>query len=116
MDKIFIKNLSLNCIIGINPAEREAPQNIVVHVTLECDLRQPGVTDRIEHTVDYAALRSKLVAAIETSRFHLIEALAEHVAGLCLREPPVKAVSVLVEKPGIIADAGIMAVEIRRER
>src|SRR3981081_1212379 len=42
---------------GVRPAEREQPQEFKVDVEVDCDLSEPGRTDRIEDTVDYRRIR-----------------------------------------------------------
>ncbi len=37
MDKIFIRELALRCIIGIYPEERREKQDIVINLEMHCD-------------------------------------------------------------------------------
>ena len=113
-DKIHIRDLALRCIIGVYPAEREATQEVVVNLTLWADLAGAGGSDDLADTVDYKALKDAVVAAVEASRFQLLEALAEQVAAICLAAPHVAAASVLVEKPGALTGARTVGVELFR--
>lgn len=116
MDTITIRDLALRCIIGIFPEERRARQDVILSIQLQCDLRPAGRSDAIEDTVNYKAIKKKLVAMVEKSRFYLIEALAERVASICLEEVRVNQVTVTVDKPGALRFARSVAVEITRER
>lgn len=116
MDRILIKDLLLRCIIGINQEERREKQDVVINITLFTDLRLSGKTDRFEDTVDYRAIKKKIIGAAENSNFLLIEALAQHVADMCLKDSRVNRVIVSVEKPGALRFARSVAVEIERER
>ena len=62
MDRIYIRDLLLRCIIGIYPEEREKPQDVVVNVVLEADLAEAARTDRIENTVDYKEVNKNIIA------------------------------------------------------
>lgn len=115
-DRIHIRELTANCIVGINPRERVTRQNVVISVALECDTAPAARTDDIADTIDYALLRNDIVAMVEGSSFFLIETLADRIAALCLRDRRVRAAAVTVDKPGALTGAASVAVEIRRER
>lgn len=114
LDRIHIRNLRLRCIIGIYPRERTEPQEVRINITLYLDLGRPGVTDDIGDTVDYKALKKRIVEQVAASEYHLIEALAAAVATECLREARVRRVDVSVDKPGALTLAESVAVEITR--
>jgi FolB domain-containing protein len=116
VDKIHIRDLALKCIIGIYEHEREAKQDIMVNITLHADLRQAGVTDDFNDTVDYKAVKQRVLALVESSQFQLVEALAEAIAQTCLEFDKVEQVDVLVEKPGALHYARTVGVEISRKR
>jgi len=116
MDTIHIHRLKLACIIGTERRERARRQAVVVSVGLHGDFRKAGRRDRLEDAVDYAAVRDRIVALVKASRFHLLEALAQAVADICLKEKQVAAVDVVVEKPGALGGQGRVAVEIHRAR
>lgn len=116
MDTILIRDLTLRCIIGINPGERRLKQEVVLNIALECDLAAAGLSDRLADTVDYARLKNRIAAAIGRSRYFLIERMATRVAAICLGDARVAAVTVTVDKPGALTQARSVAVQIRRER
>jgi D-erythro-7,8-dihydroneopterin triphosphate epimerase len=115
-DRVFIRDLALRCIVGVDESERREKQDILVHLTLHTDLRQAGRTDALEDTVDYRALKKRILHLAEASRFRLIEALAQSIAEECLREERVERVAVVVEKPGALRFARTVGVEIVRTR
>ena len=116
MDRISIRDLALRCIIGVQDFERREKQDVVINVELEADLREAGASDDIADTVDYKAIKKRIIALVEDSRFNLIEALAEAIARVALEDPRVERVKVLVEKPGALRFARSVGVEIVRER
>lgn len=116
LDKICIRQLTTECIIGINPQERETAQQVVLSLELYSDLTRPSQTDDIDDTVNYRTLKYKILEHIRQSRYYLLEKLAGSVAEICLAEPQIDAVKVTVDKPGALTHARSVAVELTRER
>ena len=115
LDRIHIRDLAARCIVGINPDERVNKQDVVINLTLHADLRKAGRTDDIADTVDYKAVKQKVLALVEGSSFMLVERLAEAIAETCLAQPGVLRAEVLVEKPAALRFARTVGVEIVRE-
>lgn len=116
MDKIYIRDLTARCIIGINEDERINKQEIVLNIIMETDLHAACASDRIEDTTDYKTIKNDLITLVEHSSYFLIEKLADVVAQRCLQAPKVNRVTVCVDKPGALRFARSVAVEITRER
>ena len=116
MDQIHIRQLKLSAVIGVHPRERKAPQPVIVDIDLHTDLQVAGWSDQLTDTIDYAALVKRVRKAVAGSRFQLLEALAEHIAGVCLREPRIAVVDVTVAKPGALPGIGVVAVTMHRSR
>jgi FolB domain-containing protein len=116
VDRILIKDLALRGFIGVTAEERREKQDIVINMALETDLGKAGLSDDLADTVDYKALKKRILALVEGSQFLLVEALAEKIAALGLEDPRVERVTVTVEKPGALRFARSVGVEITRER
>ena len=116
MDKIFIRDLALRCIIGTQDFERFEKQDVVINLEIEAELLAAGLSDAVEDTVDYKALKKKIIALVEESRFNLVEALAEAIAAIALEDPRVERVRARVEKPGALRFARSVGVEVERGR
>lgn len=116
VDRIFIRDLALRCIIGIYPEERRAAQDIVINIELETDVRRAAETDSIDDTVDYKSIKKRIIAMVEVSSFGLIETLASRIADLCLDSPGVRRASVTLDKPGALRFATSVAVQVVRAR
>lgn len=116
MDRIHIRDLRLRCILGIDDRERREKQDVTIQITLHADLRLAGRTDRFADTVDYRAIKKRVVKLVETSEYFLVEALAEAVAGACLEDARVRRADVMVEKPGALRFARTVGIEITRRR
>jgi FolB domain-containing protein len=116
MDKIFIRDLLARGIIGINDWEREKPQEILINIELQVDLRKAGKSDDIQDSVSYRTIAKRAQAHAETAGRLTVEALAEDLARICLEEPGVKRALVRVEKPGAVRFTRSVGVEIERGR
>lgn len=116
MDRILIKDLLARCILGISAEERREKQDVLISVALSLDLAPAGRSDHIEDGVNYRPIKKRILAVAESSQYHLVEALAERIAGECLEEPRVNEVTVTVEKPSALRFARSVAVEIVRRR
>lgn len=116
MDCIRIHDLLVRCILGINDRERHERQDVVISLAIYTSLRKSGKSDRIEDTVDYRALKKRVLAMAESSQYFLVEALADAIAELCLGEQGVQQIDVRVEKPNALRFARSVAVEISRKR
>lgn len=114
LDRIHIRDLSQRCIIGIFDEERREKQDVVINITLHADLRRAGQSDRMADTVDYKAIKKRVITVVEASAYFLIEALAERIAELCLEDSRVRRVDVRVAKPGALRFARTVEVDITR--
>jgi dihydroneopterin aldolase/D-erythro-7,8-dihydroneopterin triphosphate epimerase len=113
---IYIRDLSLRCIIGIFPEEREKLQDVLINIELDCDIPNAAKSDSIEDTVNYKELNKSIIDMVEGSDFMLIETMADRIADLCFDEGRVLRVKVSVDKPGALRFARSVAVEISRTR
>jgi len=116
MDQVFIEDLKVNAIIGVNPPERLVPQEVWISVVLFTDQSLAAQSDDIADCVSYSRVADKLAAHTVRAQRFTVEALAADLAGLCLEEPGVKRVRVRVEKPGAVPQARSVGVEIERAR
>ena len=116
MDRVFIKDLLLRAIIGINDDERVKKQDVLVNIELDADCRPAAASDAIEDAVNYREIAKRTIDLVETSRFFLVEKLAEEIANVCLADPRVMKVRVTVEKPTAVRFAKSVGVSIERGR
>ncbi|MEM3851715.1 MAG: dihydroneopterin aldolase [Methanomassiliicoccales archaeon] len=115
-EKIYIRDLSARCIIGINEHERRERQDVLINMELWADLHEAMMNDDIACSVDYKAINKKVLSFVENSSFRLIEKLASEIASICLSFPGVMKVRVSVEKPGALRFARSVGIEVVREK
>ncbi len=116
LDEVFIKNLRIRGILGVYDQERRQPREILINIILHTDTRRAARTDFIRDCVDYDQVTQEIRALIEGAKRFTVEALAEDIARLCLSNPGVRQVVVRVEKPGAVAGASSVGVEILRKK
>ena len=115
-DKIIIRDLLVNCIIGTNSDERVNKQDVLLNITIETDLSIAGASDQLDDALDYFVLRNKIVDHLEQSQYFLLEKMADKVAEICLSDSMVTAVEVTIDKPDALENTRSVAVKIRREK
>ena len=113
-DTVWVKDLHLRGIIGINDWEREKIQDIVINIWMTADLRAAGVSDSIEDCVNYRTVTKRVIAHVESSERLTVEALAADIAKIACGLRGVEAARVRVEKPGAVRFAASVGVEIER--
>lgn len=114
MDKIFLEEIKLDLIIGIYEWERKAPQTIHMDIQIGLPHSRAGQSDRVADTIDYSAVVARIRETAAESHFNLVEALAEHVAQLILREFGAPWVAVSIAKPGALRGVKRLGVAIER--
>ncbi len=116
MDTIFIKALRAETIIGIYEWEKNNKQTVIVDLELATDIRKASETDDIDDTLNYKSITKRLVSYIQSSRFELVETLAEGLARLILQEFAVNELKLTLHKPGALSDADDVGIIIKRAR
>lgn len=116
MDRIHIRDLVVRGILGINPDERENPQDILVNVTLGTDTSLAAASDDIEDAVNYKTITKRVIAHLEQGEPMLVERVAQEIADICLQDERVSQVEVMVDKPGALRFARSVGISITRSR
>ena len=115
-DRIFLRGLTAECIIGFIDWERRVKQTVVVDLELPVDCRRAGISDDVADTVDYKSVAKRVLAYIEASEFKLVETLAHRLALLLLEEFGLEWVRISLNKPGAIRNSRDVGVVIERSR
>ncbi len=110
---MFIRELPVDCVIGVHPFERSSRQRLLLSLTLETDFSDAAATDDVEKAIDYTVLAEKMTAIAREGRFRLIETLAETIADALFRAP-MQWLEIEVQKPRAIA--GTPQVGVRATR
>ena len=114
MDVLKLSGITVDCILGDLPEEREKEQQVLVDVVLEMDLQDAALSDSLDDTVDYALLVGNIREALEDAKCRLLERAADVVADVCLADPRVEHATVSVRKYGSVSGLGSAEVKITR--
>jgi dihydroneopterin aldolase len=115
-DRIFLRGLAIECIIGFIEWERRIKQTVVIDLELPVDCRRASRSDEVADTLDYKQVAKRVIAFVSDSQFKLVETLAERIAMLILSEFGLPWVRVALNKPGAIRGSRDVGVLIERTR
>ena len=115
-DRIFLRGLTAECIIGFIDWERRVKQTVVLDLELPVDCARAAASDEVTDTVDYKRVAKRVLAFIEASEFKLVETLAQRLALLLLEEFELAWVRLSLNKPGAIRNSRDVGVVIERRR
>jgi dihydroneopterin aldolase len=121
LDVIELRQLPVNCIVGVYPAERGTPQPLELDVALYLDTRKAAAAGSLRDTVDYARLSGELRFLLESADFRMLETAAEALCRYILAPPtddsaraPVRAVTLRLSKPEALGRAGLASLQVHR--
>lgn len=114
MDTVLIEGLRVDTVIGAYAWEREIRQPLRLDLEMAFDCRVAGASDALADALDYNRVAAAVTALVEASRCELLEALAEQVAAMVLRDFPVARLRLGVRKPGAVGNADAVGIVIER--
>lgn len=92
MDRIVLEDIPAEAVIGTLPEERVKRQTLHVTAELCGDFRAAGEADDFSLTFDYSEAERRIRDFVSSSRYFLLEALAEHLAADLLSVPHIESV------------------------
>ncbi len=113
-DTVFIRDLEVRAIIGIEDWEREKLQTILIDLDMACDTAKAAETEDIAHAVNYRSVAKAVEKLTIEGSFQLVETLAERIAALVQGAFGVPWVRVRVRKPGAVRFSREVGIEIER--
>ena len=114
MDKIFLRELEVEAVIGIWAWERKIKQIVSIDLEMATDVRRAAETDNIEGALNYRDVAKRLISFVGSSEFQLVESLAEAIARIIVTEFGVPWVKVSVTKPGAVEGSKEVGAMIER--
>ena len=114
LDIVFIEGFVGHTVIGIYSSEQHQTRPLVIDLHAGVPRVRACDTDRIGDTIDYAAVRERLVRLLAEHRLKLLEAFAEAIADILIDEFGAHWVRVKVAKPRKVEDVAAMGVLIER--
>lgn len=111
---MYLRGLRIEAVIGIYKWERHTRQTLIIDLEMAMDNRRAAASDDIADTLDYKALKKRLLQFVSISRFCLVETLAEDVARLIMDEFAVPWLRLCVNKQGALRHVRDVGVIIER--
>lgn len=111
---VFIRDMVIDCSIGIYTHEKEHEQRVRINLDLAVGEGDHLINDDIRNVISYEDMAKGVEAIIAAGHINLVETLAENIAEMCLHDKRVFSARVRVEKLDIIANAESVGVEIER--
>lgn len=118
MDRILIAGIDCVAAIGVTPEERTMKQRLSIDVEIATDISQAARSDSLKDALDYSKVATVVTEVCRSRDFHLIETVAELLAGRILAEFLSPQVRILVRKisPVLEPRVNYVSVEIVRSR
>src|SRR5690242_9148974 len=114
VDKLFLRELKIETIIGFHEWERRIKQTVSIDLEIGADSRASAAVDTEAGALNYEAIARQLVEHVGAAQYRLVETLAEAVARIVIREFSAPWVKVAVAKPGAIPGARDVGIVIER--
>lgn len=116
MDKVFIRGLQVECIVGVHGWERQLPRPLRFDLDLGVDIREAASSDHVRDAVDYAAVAERVKTLTQEHQPALLETLVEFLARALFEQFPIMSLRLVVHKPGAVPGTQSVGVEIERRR
>lgn len=113
---VFVRDLMVDCFIGIYDNEKSAPQKVRINIDLAVQEDTGPHQDKISNVVCYEKVVNDVKTIINNGHVQLVETLSEQIADMCLIDARVKSCRVRVEKLDAIPDTTSVGIEIERYR
>ncbi|MBR9726605.1 dihydroneopterin aldolase [Shewanella intestini] len=114
MDKVLIRELKIETVIGVYEWEKVIQQTLLVDLDMAWDNQKPAASDDYQHALCYETVSKRIIALISERPIELIETVAEMIANCVMTEFNVTWLKVKVMKPGAVPMAQAVGVEIER--
>lgn len=118
---ITLENLTVDCVVGVYPHERNAPQPLGVDVALMLDTRDAALRERLSASVHYGDVAAQITFLLQSCRFELLETAAHVLTTHLLAAPAagerraqIEEVELTLRKPGALGGHAIPSLRVRR--
>lgn len=113
---VFIRDLVIECIIGVHDSEHLATQRLRINLDLYIPEEQDGEARELQDVVCYDAVIRKITQLVTEKRFRLLETAGDKIAELCLDDVRISRIRIMLEKLDVYQNASSVGVEIWRSR
>lgn len=111
-----IKNLKLKTVLGVHSWEEKVDREIVVNVELESNFTKSLESDEISDAIDYDEISSKIKNLIATTRFKLVEKMAQQVMNLIMQDDRIIRCKLEIDKLGAVESLDSFSVTLEQNK
>ena len=116
MDKIIIRGLEVQTVVGVHAWEQKGPRPLLLDLDLGVDTRAAAASDQLRDAADYHAIAQASAQFARETRVQLLETFAERLARLLFERFAIQSLRLVVHKPGAVPGVQAVGVEIERRR
>ena len=113
---VFIKDFIIKEIIGIHEHEKIKKQKIKFNIVLDVNQSFTPNEKDINSIVDYEKITNKLENLTKRKKYNFLESLAEDSFEEIFEDSRINSVTIKIEKPEAIKNAGSVGVEVFKTR
>ena len=113
---VFVKDFIIEEIIGFYKHEKEKKQKIIFNIVLDIDQSSLPDEKDIKSIVDYEKITNKLENLTKSKKYNFLESLAEDSFKEIFQDKRINSVTIKIEKPEAIKNAGSVGVEVFKTR
>ena len=113
---MFIKDFIIEEIIGIHKHEKIKKQKIKFNIVLDINHNLIPEEGDIKSIIDYEKITVKLENLTKKKKYNFLESLAEDSFKKIFEDKRINSVSIKIEKPEAIKNAGSVGIEVFKTR
>ena len=116
MDRVLIRGLAVDCVVGILAEERVRLQPLRFDLTMTTDFAATAGEGGEDRIVCYARVSELVRGLALRGEYRLLETMAEDICNEIFRDFDVTEIDLTIEKPEAVAEAAWVGIQVRRYR
>lgn len=113
---VFIRDLIIQCIVGVLENEQHIPQRVRINLNMYVQEDRLIETHELPDVVCYDQIIQKVTRLMNERRFRLLETAGNQIAKLCLEDVRISRIRIMLEKLDVYTNAGSVGIEIWRSQ
>lgn len=114
MDKVFIRGLKVDTVIGVFEWEKQVRQPLIFDLEMAWDIRKAAATDDLSYALNYQAVTEFVERFVQENQFELLETMLERLAEQLRQTFAMPWLSIEVQKPAVVPQARAVGLYIER--
>ena len=109
---IFVKNLEVECMVGVKIHEKKAKQKLIISTHLKVEHKEHK--DDIKNVISYEHIVNIIRDITSDEHIYLVESIAEKIANSCLKITNCIEVEVTVEKTEVLKGEATVGATVKQ--